>query len=58
LLSDDAHPGSIHGLSLIAELDGLPWQVRLHDRSTMAYQIHLVVAQSRPENLSPAECLN
>ena len=45
LLTPGAHPGSIPNLRLVAELDRLPWQVRLHDRSVMEYQSHLVVAE-------------
>jgi SAM-dependent methyltransferase/uncharacterized protein YbaR (Trm112 family) len=56
LLSEGSHPGSIHGLSLIAELDGLPWHVRLHDRSTMTYLVHLVAVESAAAHQSTAEC--
>ncbi|MEZ6059345.1 MAG: methyltransferase domain-containing protein [Planctomycetaceae bacterium] len=36
-------------LSLAAELDDLPWHVRLHDRSTMHYRTHgLVIRVSDP----------
>jgi len=44
LLTPGAHPNSINTLALEAERDGLDWQVRLHDRSTMTYKLHLVVA--------------
>jgi SAM-dependent methyltransferase/uncharacterized protein YbaR (Trm112 family) len=37
--------GSIEGLVLKGEQDDLPWHVRLHDRSTMAYRLHLVAAE-------------
>jgi SAM-dependent methyltransferase len=47
LLTPGAHPNSIDGLKLIAERDNLPWQVRLHDRSTMAYKLHMVVAEKQ-----------
>lgn len=45
LLTPGAHPASINSLKLISEREHLPWQVRLHDRSTMTYQLHLVVAE-------------
>ena len=45
LLTPGAHPGSINTLAITAERDSLPWQVRLHDRSTMAYKLHMVVAE-------------
>ena len=44
LLTPGAHASSIAGLKLIAERDNLPWHVRLHDRSTMTYKLHMVVA--------------
>ena len=47
LLTQGMHPWSVRGLSVIAEIERLPWQVRLHDRSTMIYQVHLVVVESR-----------
>lgn len=36
--------GAEPGLQLIAEMNDLPWQVRLHDRSMMQYRVHLLVA--------------
>ena len=45
VLQPNATPAASHSLRLTAERDPLPWHVRLHDRSTMAYQLHLVVAQ-------------
>lgn len=44
LLTPGAHPVSIDGLRLSAELENIPWHVRLHDRSTVTYQLHLVIA--------------
>ena len=45
LLTPEGHPSSINTLALAAERDNLPWHVRLHDRSTMVYKSHLVVAE-------------
>lgn len=44
LLTPGAHPNSLNTLKLLIERERLPWQVRLHDRSTMTYSLHLVVA--------------
>lgn len=44
LLTPGAHPQSIASLKLLAEADNVPWTVRLHDRSAMSYQTHLVIA--------------
>jgi SAM-dependent methyltransferase len=44
LLTPGAHPSSINTLVLTGERDGLPWHVRLHDRSTMRYTLHMVAA--------------
>ena len=45
LLTPGAHPNSLNTLKLLVERENLPWQVRLHDRSTMTYNLHLVVAE-------------
>jgi ubiquinone/menaquinone biosynthesis C-methylase UbiE/uncharacterized protein YbaR (Trm112 family) len=37
-------------LHLVNELDGLPWTVRLHDRSSMHYRVHLVHARRHARN--------
>ena len=44
LLTPGANSSSINDLTLTAELDQLPWHVRLHDRSIVSYLAHLVVA--------------
>lgn len=54
LLTPGAHPGSIGNLKLVAERENVPWHVRLHDRSTMTYKLHLVVAERLP-NQEPAK---
>jgi SAM-dependent methyltransferase len=44
LLTPGAHPASIGTLTIESEIDSVPWQVRLHDRSTVHYRAHLVIA--------------
>lgn len=44
LLTPGAHPGSINLLKLTGECDQVPWHVRLHERSTMSYKLHMVAA--------------
>jgi SAM-dependent methyltransferase/uncharacterized protein YbaR (Trm112 family) len=41
----DRHPASIPGLRLESEIHEVPWHVRLHDRSTVGYGVHLVAAR-------------
>lgn len=55
LLAHDASPASVPGLRLSAERENLPWNVRLHDRSTMTYRLHLLVAErtAAPPTESP-----
>jgi SAM-dependent methyltransferase/uncharacterized protein YbaR (Trm112 family) len=36
------------GLSVESEIDEVSWHVRLHDRSTVGYTVHLVVAKKTP----------
>jgi SAM-dependent methyltransferase/uncharacterized protein YbaR (Trm112 family) len=50
LLTPGAHPSSLNTLKLVAERDDLPWYVRLHERSTMTYKLHLAVATKVPES--------
>ena len=47
-----AHPAAIPGLRLEAEIDEVPWHVRLHDRSTVGYAVHLVAAR-KDADLAP-----
>jgi SAM-dependent methyltransferase len=46
LLTPGGHPASVAGLRLEAEMDDLPWHVRMHERSTMSYRLHLLVARA------------
>lgn len=55
LLTAGAHPSSIADLALMAERDQLPWHVRLHDRSTVTYKAHLVVATRTQPLLTAAK---
>ena len=45
LLARASHSDPLAGLELVAEQSALPWHVRLHERSTMNYLVHLIVAQ-------------
>lgn len=46
LLTPGAHPASVPGLQFVGESAAVPWHVRLHDRSTMTYLVHLVAARA------------
>ena len=50
LLTPGGHPQSVEDLHLIAEATSVPWQVRLHDRSTVSYSLHLFAAEARKPN--------
>ncbi len=43
-LTPGAHPQSIPGLQLVAQQAHMPWHARLHDRSIVRYDVHVVVA--------------
>ena len=45
LLATGAHPQSVVGLRLLAEVSAWPWQTRLHDRSTVSYRSHLLALE-------------
>ncbi len=47
LLTPGAHAQSLTGLELVAQRRHFPWQARLHDRSTMRYDVHMVAARAR-----------
>jgi SAM-dependent methyltransferase/uncharacterized protein YbaR (Trm112 family) len=47
LLTPGGHPMGVAGLEIVAELDDIPWSVRMHDRSVVGYRVHLVVAARR-----------
>ncbi len=49
LLSPGAHPNSSKRLHIVAEEDQLDWHVRLHERSTMNYKVHLVVVEAKDD---------
>jgi len=49
LLTPGGHPAAVTGLRLEAEIEEVPWHVRLHDRSAVAYAVHLVVARKMAE---------
>jgi len=46
LLTPGADLPSTNRLRIIGEIDQLAWHVRLHQRSTMNYQVHLVVVEA------------
>ncbi|MFO0755189.1 MAG: methyltransferase domain-containing protein [Byssovorax sp.] len=50
LLTPGAHPASLGTLRLVGEAAALPWAVRVHDRSTMLYGVHLVIAERTAEH--------
>lgn len=50
LLTPESHPASLAGVRLVAEIQRLAWQVRLHDRSVMTYDVHVAVAETLAAN--------
>jgi SAM-dependent methyltransferase len=42
------HALAAAGLDVVAERDDLPWRLRIHDRATMEYAVHLVHARKPP----------
>lgn len=53
LLTPGAHPAAVPGLRLAAEIDAIPWHVRVHDRSAVSYALHLVLARKEAEPAVP-----
>jgi SAM-dependent methyltransferase len=46
LLTPGAHPQSVEGLEITAEADDVVWETRLHDRSRVSYDTHVVAARA------------
>ena len=46
LLTPGAHPASVPGLVLRDEIERFPWHTRTHDRGTMLYDSHIVIAEA------------
>jgi SAM-dependent methyltransferase len=51
LLAAGEHPYAIQELELVSESEAVPWSLRLHDRSFMNYQVHLVVVRKKPTSV-------
>jgi len=51
LLAGGEHPYAIQELELVSESEGVPWTLRLHDRSFMNYQVHLLVVRKKPTSV-------
>lgn len=47
VLTPGGHPAAVPGLCLEAEVGEVPWHVRLHDRSAVRYEVHLVAARKQ-----------
>ncbi len=50
LLTPAAHPQSIDSMKITGEITDLPWYSRLHDRSTVAYSVHVIAAKATGES--------
>ena len=46
LLTFGAHPQSVTGLKVSGEIERQPWHVRLHERSGVDYDVHIVTAEA------------
>lgn len=46
LLGESEHPARVPTLRLRGELESLPWTVRIHDRYSANYGVHLLVAEA------------
>jgi SAM-dependent methyltransferase len=51
LLAGGEHPYAIQELELVSESEAVPWTLRLHDRSFMNYQVHLLVVRKKPTSV-------
>ena len=44
IVSDEGPDPRLHGTRITAETPSLPWRIRVHARSTMHYQVHMIMA--------------
>ncbi len=51
LLAGGEHSYAIQELELLAESEAVEWNLRLHDRSFMNYQVHLLVVRKKPTSV-------
>jgi SAM-dependent methyltransferase len=51
LLAGGEHGYAIQELELVSESEAVPWTLRLHDRSFMNYQVHLLVVRKKPTSV-------
>lgn len=42
LLTPGAHSAGVDGLTIVGEIEGFDWQVRIHDRCVTQYRVHVV----------------
>ena len=47
LLSGGDHPRAIQDLECLSEIKGVPWRLRLHDRSMVAYMTHMLILRKK-----------
>ena len=52
LLTPGAHPASLDGVRIVAERPGLPWHVRLHERSTVRYRCDMIAIERSADGIS------
>ena len=51
LFTPGEHQQSLDDMHILAEIDNFPWHTRLHERSNVHYQTHLLVAQKNTEQI-------
>jgi SAM-dependent methyltransferase len=47
LLAGGDHPCAVEELEVVYEDEAVPWSLRLHDRSSMKYQVHLLAVRRK-----------
>ena len=47
LLSEKSPIPSLCDLEILSTQDSIPWRIRLHNSSTMHYNLHLITAQRK-----------
>jgi SAM-dependent methyltransferase len=47
LLSGGEHPNAIQELEIVSEIENFPWELRIHERSTMNYSVHMTMVKKK-----------
>ncbi|MBF0226462.1 MAG: methyltransferase domain-containing protein [Desulfobacterales bacterium] len=51
LLAGGGHPNVIEQLEILSEIEQIPWTLRLHERSSMKYMVHILTLHKKSDGI-------